>query len=120
MLFRLKLLNLKKVLLRQTKYMEDFQIVYLSRCAELAINPATELLNIFKKYEDSDKSDPYKDTLNLSGISIPLKSCTALAAALSNNNFFTKIIVSDSFLGDDGIFNCILLLTTLSSTNRMY
>jgi hypothetical protein len=86
--------------------MENFKSKYLTRCAELAISPTAELLNIFKRYEqDSDASsdDPYRETLNLSGISIPLKACTALAAALSDNAFFTKIILSDAFLGDDGI-----------------
>ena len=96
--------------------MEDFKSKYLTRCAELAISPTTELLNIIKRYEQESESsaeDPFRETLNLSGISIPLKACTALASALSDNAFFTKIILSDTFLGDDGIYIVLRLLDAL-------
>lgn len=88
--------------------MEAFKSKYLSRCAELSTSPITEVLNKFKRNEEDDGTDPLKETLNLSGISIPLKACSALSSALSDNYFFTRIVLSDAFLGDDGIddFKC--------------
>ena len=83
--------------------MEDFKSKYLSRCAELSTSPLTELLNIFKRYEQDDGTDPLKESLNLSGTSIPLKSCAAISSALSDNSFFTRLVLSDAFLGDDGM-----------------
>lgn len=94
--------------------MEDFKTKYLSRCSELSISPVTELLNIFNRIED--ETDPLKETLNMSGVSLPLKACTALASALSDNSFFTRIVLSDAFLGDDG---CIKLANALKTNSTL-
>jgi hypothetical protein len=67
-----------------------FEQSYLDKCSELGIEPL--------------KIDINSPTLNLSGTSLSLKSCAALCSALAGDSVpFTKIILADAFLGDDGL-----------------
>jgi len=86
--------------------MENFKSNYLSKCAELSIEPISLVVNILKDHEHQT-STTLKETLDLSGISISLKACSALSSALSVDIYFTKLILADAFLGDDG-FKCDL------------
>lgn len=89
--------------------MQQFQQAYLQNCAELSIEPQTSIINIIQerlKQDEGNKNTIVKkafEILDLSGQSLTLKSCSALASALTDNNFFTKVVLADAFLGDDGI-----------------
>lgn len=86
--------------------MEDFKSKYLTRCGELGINPITELVNLFNKSDRKDTAILSLETLNLSAVSMNLKTISALSAGLFENSFFTKLILADTFLGDDGTRWC--------------
>jgi Leucine Rich repeat len=97
--------------------MEQFKSTYLSKCAEISVEPLILLLNIFTDYENRDKNTKMSsETLDLSGISISIKACTSLAAALSDNQFFTKLILADCFLGDDG---CIKIANAIKPNGTL-
>ena len=98
--------------------MEQFKLTYLSKCAEISVEPLTLLLNVFTDYENRDNNDSRKsnETLDLSGISISIKSCAALASALSENQFFTKLILADCFLSDDG---CIKIANAIKPNGTL-
>lgn len=83
--------------------MEQFKSNYLRKCTELSVEPITLILNLFSEREKHEGNDFHQsETLDLSGVSISLKACTALSAALADNQYFTKLILADAFLGDDG------------------
>jgi hypothetical protein len=104
--------------------MQAFQVNYLAKCSELSVEPLPAILSIFK----GSGSDPYHlaEILDLSGISLSIKACSALSFALLDSSYFTKIILADAFLGDDGwhqnlTLGCIKLANALkSNTSVLY
>ena len=90
--------------------METFKSTYLNKCAELSIEPMNSVLNILvkqrQKQEENEKQgkqiSSLSEKLDLSGHSISIKSCSALASALAQDTFFTRLVLADAFLGDDG------------------
>ncbi|KAJ8326783.1 hypothetical protein QVD99_005432 [Batrachochytrium dendrobatidis] len=124
--------------------MENFKSKYTSKCAELSIQPLTTVLDTLARRKtqiDEGNSDTLPlihgpnsefeitttlspkrqkshlvETLNLSGQSIPLKAGSALASALSDDCFFTRLVLADAFLGDDG---CILVASALKSNTTV-
>lgn len=85
--------------------MQQFREEYLAKCADLSIQPLATVMNTLEEYENSSLDEQSKtvlETLNLSSLSLSVKACAALSSALSNNSFFTKLILADAFLGDDG------------------
>ena len=85
--------------------MQVFKSEYLTKCKELHVEPNSTVLETLNKTQDSssqnNKSSFYK--LDLSGQAMNLKACSALASALTNDVVFTKVILSDAFIGDDGV-----------------
>lgn len=79
--------------------MENFKSIYLGKCKELLIEPNACVLAALNG-KSKDGKHPHR--LDLSGQAIPLKACSALAAALSQDVVFTHLILADAFLGDDG------------------
>ncbi|KAJ3367784.1 Leucine-rich repeat-containing protein 45 [Kappamyces sp. JEL0680] len=93
--------------------MEQFKTAYLQKCSELSIEPLGGLMSFLKEREgssDAGKPRCKTETLDLTGIPISLKACSALSYSLAENSFFTKIVLADAFLGDDGAE--LALLTT--------
>nr|KAJ3422966.1 Leucine-rich repeat-containing protein 45 [Polyrhizophydium stewartii] len=130
--------------------MESFRASYVSRCAELAVQPLQAVLDALSRRKaqvdagrDADSlrrgdaaaadnttnnsggggaapPSPAKrsfvEKLDLSGQSVPLKACTALSLALADDCFFTRIVLADAFLGDDG---CILIAGALKTNTTV-
>ena len=90
--------------------MDSFKTEYIESCSQLETEPIKSILDFL-----SEKKK-VSSVLNLSGLSIPLKPCTALANALAKDAFFTKIILADAFLGDDG---CIKIAKALKTNNTV-
>lgn len=86
--------------------MESFNERYVSKCAELGIEPMPTVLKaVTTSKKNMEEGTPAKffESLDLSSQSIPLKACLALSNAISDDCFFTRLILADAFLGDDGI-----------------
>ena len=98
--------------------MEQFKTCYHERCAELAIEPLTHVENAIREMELLGKEDDVKlpPTLNLSSISLSLKSCDALAFAIKDSQYFTRLVLADAFLGDDG---CIKIASALKTNTAI-
>ena len=91
--------------------MDSFKLHYQDSCSQLDTEPIKSIIDFL-----SEKKDKASSTLNLSGLSIPLKPCTALANTLATDGFFTKIILADAFLGDDG---CIKIANALKTNTTV-
>ncbi|KAH9250831.1 hypothetical protein BASA81_011341 [Batrachochytrium salamandrivorans] len=121
--------------------MDEFKSRYAAKCGELATQPlatvldalarsqsradaALDLLNPDTRCDTIDTSKmsvrrclpSMTESLNLSGQSIPFKAASALAAALATDCFFTRIVLADAFLGDDG---CIIIAGALKTNTTV-
>jgi hypothetical protein len=64
----------------------------------------------------SASNQTYPNELNLQGQTIPLKVSKALATALENDKVFTRVLLGDTLLGDDG---CIVLSEALKKNDTI-
>ncbi|KAI8930191.1 hypothetical protein BC831DRAFT_547078 [Entophlyctis helioformis] len=118
--------------------MDAFKAEYHAKCAELSIQPLAGVLDALSRRQrqqtrahdgrrgssspglrqqldaaaDPEHERPSFESLDLSGQSVPLKACSAVAAALANDVFFSRLVLADAFLGDDG---CILIANALKT-----
>jgi Ran GTPase-activating protein (RanGAP) involved in mRNA processing and transport len=92
--------------------MNDFEHLYVQKCAELSIDPLKAILDNIKEAKNAGNISKNPSTLNLSGLSVPLKSCTALSHSLATNDTIKRLILADAFLGDEG---CILIANCLKT-----
>jgi Ran GTPase-activating protein (RanGAP) involved in mRNA processing and transport len=96
--------------------MNDFEHIYVEQSAALSVEPLKTILDGIKEAKKGKETTKNTVTLNLSGISIPLKACTALAQALTKDETFTRLILADAFLGDEG---CIKLSNGLKNNQKL-
>jgi hypothetical protein len=94
--------------------MQQFKEVYFERCAEYDIEPIPLVRKLLETRQEN--VTVMEQALDLSGISLSLKASSAISAALINNEFFTKLIIADAFLGDDG---CIKFCNALKSNSSI-
>jgi hypothetical protein len=94
--------------------MQHFKEVYLEKCAEYDIEPIPLVRKLLENKEQIPSG--MEHSLDLSGISLSLKASSAISAALMNNEYFTKLILADAFLGDDG---CIKFCNALKSNSSI-
>lgn len=94
----------------------DFEHQYLEKCAELSIDPQNSILDSIIEAGKISKASNNPQTLNLSGLSLSLKSSTALSHALAKDTNFTRVILADAFLGDEG---CIKLSNALKTNEKL-
>lgn len=107
--------------------MDVFKTTYLSRCADLGIDPLRAITEALRPWTTApgdgsprQKSQDASRKLDLTGQSMSVKACTALAAGLADDVVFTHVVLADAFLGDDGVCaklaaasgtNCPFILT---------
>ncbi|KAJ3109086.1 Leucine-rich repeat-containing protein 45 [Phlyctochytrium planicorne] len=96
--------------------METFRHNFITKCAELGIDPPSVILDQIKP-QVSEKGIPkHPEKLDLSGHPLHIKTITALCFALQNDVIFTTLVFSDAFLGDDG---AILLAGALKTNTTL-
>jgi hypothetical protein len=81
--------------------MEIFKSNYLAKCKDLNIDTNATIMETIYKYNANESKSAFV-SLDLSGQAINFKSCSALAFALTGDVVFSKLILSDAFIGDDG------------------
>lgn len=79
--------------------MEVFIDRFISKCKEIQQEPPRSIID-HCKLTTSRNGDA--TTLNLTGLSLTPKICQALGHAIRDDQQFSKIIIADAFLGDDG------------------
>ena len=80
-------------------FIEDFS----KKCNELKIDVPRSFMDIISRKSVSQLDDiNTQKELNLTGCSLNQNTCLALGNTFSENNFVTKLIIGDGFLGDDG------------------
>ena len=89
--------------------MEAFRTDYLSKCKEQSVEPQPALLNTLSKIQSQNLIHA---KLDLSGHALSIKEISCIAYALAKDVIFTKLVFSDSFMGDDG---CIILANALKT-----
>jgi hypothetical protein len=89
--------------------MSSFKSDYLNKCKELNIEPSTSVIETLKQIQNNSPNSTHNNaskssfyTLDISGQALDVKAITPLAYAFSQDVIFTKLILSDSFIGDDG------------------
>ncbi|KAJ3193227.1 hypothetical protein HK101_005194 [Irineochytrium annulatum] len=83
----------------------SFKSRYIEKCRDLGIDPAravTDQLQPPDAGSGKHSPEPIRETMDLSGQRIDIKTVTALAYALQNDAILTSLFMADSFLGDDG------------------
>ena len=82
--------------------MESFKSQYLSQCRDAHIEPNATILSTIQRKKDASSSSAFHK-LDLTGQALPLKQCAILGDCLSKDVVFTKLVLADAFVGDDGI-----------------
>lgn len=75
--------------------MNAFQTKFCNACQKRKIEPSQLILG-----QLVDSSAP---TLSLHGYSMSAQTLSALSEALAQDTFFSRLILADCFLGDDGM-----------------
>ncbi|KAI8820846.1 uncharacterized protein EV422DRAFT_530436 [Fimicolochytrium jonesii] len=102
------------------KEMDAFKHAYLAKCSELAIDPHRALTDLLLSNRPlapaSDRVTTTAKTIDLRGQSLTLKECAALSTALSHDVYFSRVILADTFLNDEG---CILIAGGLKTNHSV-
>lgn len=77
---------------------------FISKSEQLQIEPSHSIIQTLKDIHDKNPNATVTEqTLNLTGHSLSSKICACLGNALKDDMVFSRIIMADAFLGDDGI-----------------
>lgn len=86
--------------------MKAFKLKYIKKCKELHVEPIPSIVNL----PESAQSDENL-VLDLGELTLGQKNTMAIGYALEEDDVFSEIILSESYMGDEG---CIAICNSLS------